>query len=97
MESYANCDPIFPSKAGVYAVREGPIIAQNIANAITGKPLEKYVPQSGFLALLMTGDGKAIGHKFGIAFTGKWVWGLKDFIDVGFMKLFDPNNLFNDY
>mmetsp|Transcript_37400 Transcript_37400/g.27595 ORF Transcript_37400/g.27595 Transcript_37400/m.27595 type:complete len:103 (-) Transcript_37400:119-427(-) len=45
----------------------------------------------------MTGDGKAIGHKWGIAWTGKWVWKLKDFIDVSFMKLFDPNQLFNDY
>mmetsp|Transcript_2750 Transcript_2750/g.2594 ORF Transcript_2750/g.2594 Transcript_2750/m.2594 type:complete len:85 (+) Transcript_2750:1022-1276(+) len=45
----------------------------------------------------MTGDGKAIGHKFGIAFTGKWVWKLKDHIDSGFMKLFMPTYLFNDY
>ena len=45
----------------------------------------------------MTGDGKAIGSKFGIAFAGKWVWNMKDFIDTGFMKLFDPYYLFNDY
>ena len=44
----------------------------------------------------MTGDGKAIGTKFGIAFTGKWVWRMKDYIDVGFMKLFDPKYLFKD-
>ena len=59
--------------------------------------MEKYVPQSGFLALLMTGDGKAIGTKFGIAFTGKWVWRMKDFIDTSFMKLFDPLYLFRDF
>jgi hypothetical protein len=45
----------------------------------------------------MTGDGSAIGSKFGIAFTGKWVWGLKDYIDRIFMRLFDPNYLFVDY
>lgn len=56
-----------------------------------------YVPQSGFLALLMTGDGKAIGAKFGISFVGKWVWKMKDYIDVGFMKLFTPKYLFKDY
>jgi selenide,water dikinase len=95
METYA--DKKFPPKAGVYAVRQGPIIAQNLANSITGKPLIKYVPQSGFLALLMTGDGKAIGTKFGIAFAGKWVWKMKDFIDAGFMKLFQPEYLFKDY
>ncbi len=45
----------------------------------------------------MTGDGKAIGTKFGISFAGKWVWGMKDFIDTGFMKLFNPHYLFKDF
>lgn len=45
----------------------------------------------------MTGDGKAIGTKFGIAFAGVWVWSVKDYIDRGFMKLFDPYYLFKDY
>lgn len=45
----------------------------------------------------MTGDGKAIGSKFGIAFSGKWVWKMKDHIDRNFMKLFDPHYLFKDY
>ena len=45
----------------------------------------------------MTGDGKAIGSKFGIAFTGKWVWHMKDHIDRSFMKLFDPHYLFKEY
>lgn len=56
-----------------------------------------YVPQKGFLSLLMTGDGKGIGTKFGISFVGKWVWHMKDYIDTGFMKLFDPLYLFRDY
>ena len=45
----------------------------------------------------MTGDGKAVGTKFGIAFAGRWVWHMKDHIDRGFMKLFAPENLFNTY
>jgi len=45
---------------------------------ITKKPLTPYVPQRGFLSLMMTGDEKAIGSKFGITFTGRWVWRLKD-------------------
>jgi hypothetical protein len=64
---------------------------------ITKKPLTPYEPQRSFLSLMMTGDEKAIGSKFGITFTGRWVWRLKDWIDRGFMKLFDPNNLFNNY
>lgn len=45
----------------------------------------------------MTGDGSSIANKYGIAFSGKWVWHMKDWIDRGFMKLFDPNYLFEDY
>ena len=33
----------------------------------------------------------------GMAWSGKWVWLMKDFIDVGFMKLFMPQYLFRDY
>lgn len=95
MESYV--DKPFPTKAGVYAVRAGPIIAENIVKYIEEKPLIEYVPQQGFLSLMMTADGNCIGSKYGIGFMGKWVWGLKDFIDMGFMNLFDPRNLFKDY
>ena len=95
METYAAEN--FPPKAGVYAVRAGPFIAQNVANYIQGKDMLPYVPQRSFLSLLMTGDGKAIGTKFGIAFTGKWVWAMKDFIDMGFMNLFDPMYLYKDF
>jgi len=46
---------------------------------------------------MMTGDGKCIGAKFGICFVGKWVWALKDYIDLSFMDLFNPKYLFKDY
>jgi len=55
------------------------------------------VPQTSFLALMMTGDEMAIGSKFGISFYGRWVWKMKDFIDISFMVLFAPENLFKDY
>ena len=46
---------------------------------------------------MMTGNGNAIGSKFGISIVGKWVWHLKDFIDMSFMNLFNPKYLFKDY
>ena len=95
MESYV--DKAFPTKAGVYAVRAGPIIAENVVKYIEKQPLKEYVPQSGFLSLMMTADGNCIGSKHGIGFVGKWVWGLKDYIDMGFMNLFNPKYLFKDY
>lgn len=99
MKTYEKEAKAFPGKAGVYAVRAGPIIAHNISSLVKEKPDEfkEYIPQKEFLALLMTGDGKAMGTKFGVAFSGKWVWEMKDWIDVGFMKLFQPEYLFEDY
>lgn len=97
MVPYEHLDHPFPPKAGVYAVRGGPIITKNIAHYLAGEELEPYIPQPEFLALLMTGDKKAVGTRFGFTFDGKWVWNMKDHIDVNFMKLFDPHFLFNDY
>ena len=95
MEDYA--DKPYPTKAGVYAVRAGPFIAQNLINYAENKELVEYVPQTGFLSLMMTADRSCIGSKFGIGFVGNWVWELKDFIDMSFMDLFNPKYLYNDY
>ena len=94
MTPYESLPRHFPPKAGVYAVRAGPIICKNIMASLKGEALTPYVPQKEFLALLMTGDEKAIGSKFGIAFTGRWVWRMKDYIDVSFMNLFERKYLF---
>lgn len=73
-------------KAGVYAVRAGPILADNLRRALTGQPLRRYVPQREFLSLLNLGDGTALGCKRGIPFEGRWVMRLKDRIDRRFME-----------
>jgi rhodanese-related sulfurtransferase len=37
----------------------------------------------------MAGDGYAIGTKWGLCFTGRWVWELKNRIDLDWMHMFD--------
>mgnify|MGYP007082967971 CR=1 FL=1 len=32
-----------------------------------------------------------------MTWSGKWVWKMRDYIDVGFMKLFMPQYLFRDF
>ena len=39
-------------KAGVYAVRQGPVLWNNIAALVRGEPLTPYEPQHDFLRLL---------------------------------------------
>ncbi len=75
-------------KAGVYAVREGPVLTDNVLAYLGGGALRSYHPQRGFLTLLNLGDGTAIGAKGPFAFEGAWVWRWKDRIDRRFMAMF---------
>ena len=75
-------------KAGVYAVRQGPLVTHNLRALVAGQPLLSYRPQDDFLALLNLGDGSALGTKWGRSMEGRWVMKLKDFIDRRFMKRF---------
>jgi len=92
-----------PTKAGVYAVRSGPILIENLiryldTNSNTKKSeLVTYNPQDDFLKLIMCGDGTALGFRFGIPIYGNWVWKLKDHIDTMFIDLFNVNKLPNKY
>ncbi|HEX3126905.1 MAG TPA: FAD-dependent oxidoreductase [Thermoanaerobaculia bacterium] len=73
-------------KAGVYAVREAPVLWQSLVAAIEGGKPPRYKPQGGFLSLLNTGDGKALLRYKSLVSHSRWAWRLKDRIDRGFMK-----------
>jgi len=83
----ASFDPPLP-KAGVYAVRQGPVLTQNLRARIGGGALSAYEPQSDFLSLLNLGDGRAIASKWGRSAEGRAVFRLKDWIDRKFMRRF---------
>ncbi len=72
-------------KAGVYAVRQGPILFANIRHTLQDEPLEEYKPQQSFLKLLNLGDGTALAEYGGLTLQGRWCWKMKDFIDGRFM------------
>jgi selenide, water dikinase len=73
-------------KAGVYAVRQGPVLAKNLRAALGhGRPAS-YVPQRTFLSLLNTADGKALLRWRGLVSHSRFAWRLKDFIDRRFVE-----------
>lgn len=72
-------------KAGVYAVREAPILAANLRAATQGGAFRSYHPQHSFLALLNTADGKALLRWRGWLSHSRWAAWLKDRIDRRFV------------
>ncbi|MHC5770010.1 MAG: FAD-dependent oxidoreductase [Nostoc sp.] len=83
-------------KAGVFAVRQGKPLFENLQQILLGKPLKSYKPQKQYLSLIGTGDGRAMsatGNAYATRgiFTlppHKLLWRYKDWIDRRFMERF---------
>ncbi len=79
-------------KVGVYAVRQNPILLENLNNFFTDKPLMPFTPQKDFLVILNMGNGQGILKWKDFVFKGITAFWLKDFIDQRFMKKFQISN-----
>jgi selenide,water dikinase len=76
-------------RSGVYAVRQGPVLARNLKRALTGRRLVPYNPQKATLSIVSTGQRHAIATRNGVVVAGEWVWRVKDWIDRRFMRRFN--------
>ncbi|MEA5576418.1 FAD-dependent oxidoreductase [Anabaena sp. UHCC 0451] len=76
-------------KAGVFAVRQGKPLYENLQRIILGQSLKFYKPQTEYLSLIGTGDGRALATRGNLTLPPHQLfWHWKDCIDRRFMAQF---------
>jgi NADH dehydrogenase FAD-containing subunit len=76
------------AKVGVFAVRQNPILFNNLLSALKGDALEQFIPQKAVLLAFNMGDGTAVVQWHGFVWGGRLGFALKNHIDKTFMKNF---------
>ena len=81
-------------KAGVYAVRQCPILWHNLRALLNGgeMKMKKFSPQTDFLKILNTGDGKAFLQYRRFTAHAGWCWKFKKWLDQQFLLDFQIQN-----
>ncbi|WP_205742688.1 selenide, water dikinase SelD [Onishia niordana] len=85
----ANQDGRPREKAGVFAVRQGRPLADNLRASLIDRSLTAYCPQRQWLALISSGDRYAVASRGPFSWAGAWLWRWKDRIDRRFMARFN--------
>ena len=76
-------------KAGVFAVRAGPILTQNLRQYLVGAALKKWQPQQHYLALIGVGGRRAMAVRGAMTLPpSRLLWHLKEWIDRKFIDKF---------
>ncbi|MEG4277949.1 FAD-dependent oxidoreductase [Microcoleus sp. MON1_C1] len=75
-------------KAGVFAVRQGKPLFENLQQFLLEKPLKPFAPQEQYLGLIGTGNKRAIASRGSFMWESALLWYWKDWIDRQFMQKF---------
>ena len=73
-------------RIGVYAIRQAPVLHQNLLAALTGSKLTRFKPQKHYLWIMNFGDGTGLAVRGGLFWQGRLAFLLKDWIDRRFLR-----------
>ena len=72
-------------RAGVFAIRQSPVLYKNLRSMAQGGELVEYKPQKNFLQILNCGKKKALANYKNCHLYSSLSWYLKDYIDRSYM------------
>ena len=75
-------------KSGVFAVRQGPVLADNLRRYAIERPLRRYRPQRRALAIVGLGGNRAVASRGLWGASGHLTWRLKQHLDERFIRRF---------
>ncbi|MFD2922823.1 FAD-dependent oxidoreductase [Halobacillus naozhouensis] len=84
------------AKAGVYPVRQAPILWRNLNRFFNKKPKRLYKPHFSFLSILASGNREGLMLYKGCAFHGKLIWLIKTIMDRKFIWRYSRDKLVGD-
>ncbi len=73
-------------KLGVYGVRQGPVLLENLLARAAGGGLRRYRPQPLALSILNLGNGEALAAWGPLYAKGRWCMGWKERLDRRFVE-----------
>jgi selenide,water dikinase len=76
------------AKSGVFAVRQGPVLAENLRRQLLARPLRPYRAQRRVLALISEGGRSATASRGPWFAHGRAMWRWKNWIDRRFMAMY---------
>jgi len=72
-------------RVGVFAVRQAPVLMDNLVATLLGRPLRPFEPQRHYLLILNLGDGRGLATRGSLYWRGRFAFWLKDWLDRRFL------------